>query len=358
MEEEKSLFLQLEGSSRFKKKLGEYEFDLLDDDYYPFNCKTINYIADPAYDSTFKYIFGREDGKERLKDFINSIMFPNEEDEVTELTYLNNEFPKLDSKKNKGVIRADIACQIETYEAKKPFLINIEIQIGKGSSFSKRLFNYNTSLRNDNSFKNCYSIGLYLSIDGQYRGSNYINSTKTIRKEHKLKYINIIEIDINDEIDKIKKDMPVIINKKEILNKGKEYIKLLGIRNWCKRDSNKYIVPKLSLLSSNKIFLECLEILGSVGQNALSLMKVNEQSFFEEEKEKRDREYILSAFSLFLCKQDPIIYLEKNNIDLGDYTENYIKSVLKDQNFKYVKSFISILNENNLLTDSSSSSSD
>ena len=33
MEEEKSLFLQLEGSSRFKKKLGEYEFDLLDDDY-------------------------------------------------------------------------------------------------------------------------------------------------------------------------------------------------------------------------------------------------------------------------------------------------------------------------------------
>ena len=71
MEKEKSLFLELEGGSRFIKKLGEYEFGLVDDDY-SFNCKTINYIADPAYDSTFKYLFGREEVKERLKDFINS----------------------------------------------------------------------------------------------------------------------------------------------------------------------------------------------------------------------------------------------------------------------------------------------
>ena len=87
-------------------------------------------------------------------------------------------------------------------------------------------------------------------------------------------------------------------------------------------------------------------------------MKVNEQSFFEEEKEKRDREYILSGFSLFLCKEDPIEYLQKNQVDLGYYTENYIKSVLKDQKFKFVKSFIRILNKNDLLTDSSSSFSD
>ena len=357
MEEEKSLFLELEGSCRFKKKLGEYEFDLVDHDY-SFNCKTINYIADPAYDITFKYLFGREEGKERLKDFINSIIFPNKEDEVIKLTYINNEFHKLNNKKCKGVIRTDIVCEIETSEIKKPFLMSIGIQIGKSGSFSKRVFNYGTSLRNDICFKNCYSIGLDFSIDGQYRSSNYRNLFKTIRKKHKLKYINIIDIDINDEIDKIKNDKSVIINKKEIGNNGKEYIKLLGIRNWCKSDSYKYIVPKISLLSSNKKFLECLEILGSVGQNALSLMKVNEQSFFEEEKEKRDREYILSAFSLFLCKEDPIEYLQKNQVDLGDYTENYIKSVLKDQKFKFVKSFIRILNKNDLLTDSSSSFSD
>ena len=56
------------------------------------------------------------------------------------------------------------------------------------------------------------------------------------------------------------KDEPVIINKEEIDDNGKEYIKLLGIRNWCKRDSSKYALPKLPLLSSNEIFLECLEI--------------------------------------------------------------------------------------------------
>ena len=86
-----------------------------------FNCKTINYIADPAYDITFKYLFWREEGKERLKDFINSIIFPNKEDEVIKLTYINNEFHKLNSKKCKGVIRTDIVCEIETSEIKNHF---------------------------------------------------------------------------------------------------------------------------------------------------------------------------------------------------------------------------------------------
>ena len=45
-------------------------------------------------------------------------------------------------------------------------------------------------------------------------------------------------------------------------------------------------------------------------------MIVIEQSFFEKEKITRDREYIIWAFNLFLCKQDPIDYLENNDVDL------------------------------------------
>ena len=209
------------------------------------------------------------------------------------------------------LLETDIATQIETSNKRNPFVLYIEMQIGKdgkGNNFSKRFFNYNTSWRNDNFFKDCYFIGLYFVLDYEYKGSNNVNLIKTRNKEYKSKNINIIDIDINNEIYNIMKDEPVIINKEEIDDNGKEYIKLLGIRNWCKRDSSKYALPKLPLLSSNEIFLECLEILGSVGQNALFLMKVYEQCLFDEEKEKEknDREHIILAFTLFITKSYPI----------------------------------------------------
>lgn len=94
MEEEKSLFLKLEGSSRFKWNIGENEFDLKDENY-PFNFKAINNIADLDYDSTFKYFFEWKDGKALLKYNINSKMIPNEEDEVIELPYINNELERI-----------------------------------------------------------------------------------------------------------------------------------------------------------------------------------------------------------------------------------------------------------------------
>ena len=353
MEEDKCLFLELEGGYKYKNSSGRYVFNLVNEN--TFKCKTVNYIADPIYDNTFNYLFGRDYGKDRLIDFINSIMFPNEEDEAIQLTYENNQFPKLNKKNCKSVIITDIACQIKTIKKKNPFLMCIELQIGNNDSFSKRFTNYSASLKDDNFFKDFFYIGLYFSIiDDEYRGSNDINLSKIKNKGHKLKNMNIIEIDINDEIYNIMNDKPVIINNKEILNNGKEYIKLLGIRNWCSRDSSKYVLPDLSLLSSNEIFVECLKILGSVSQNALSLMKVDEQSLFDDEKEEEDRKYIYSAFSLFITKSDPIDFLEKNNVDLGDYSEHYIKSVLKYEKVKYVKAFIKCLNDNNLLNSGSS----
>ncbi len=48
-------------------------------------------------------------------------------------------------------------------------------------------------------------------------------------------------------------------------------------------------------------------------------MKVNEQSLFEEKKEKSNKKSIFLVFSLFLCNQDTIHYLEKNDVDLKDY---------------------------------------
>ena len=347
MEEEKTLFLDLLGTYKYKEKSGKYEFELIDDTI--FTSKTVNYIADPAYDSIFKYLFGREDGKSRLIDFISSIMFPNEEEKIEDLTYLTNELAEF--------IRADIACRIKT--DKRTFLMCIEIQIGNNGSFSKRLLNYDNSLRNYNTFKDCYFIGLYLSVENNYRDTNYVNLIKKKNlKQSKLKYLNIIVIDINDEVNNMMADEPVIINGKEIVNKGKEFIKLLGLRNWAKSDSSKYALPNISLLSSNLIFIECLELLGSVGQDSISLMKVDEQSMFDEKKEKEDQIYITHAFDLFIEKKNAVKFLKDNKIDLGDYDSDYISSILLTfSEAKEVNSFIKLLKNNELILNSDSSSS-
>jgi len=350
MEKDNSLFLKL-GAYNYRNQSGIHEFKLMNEN--SFLCKIVNYIVDPIYESTFDYLFGPEDGKKRLIDFINSIIFPNKEEKVTTIKYINNEFTKLNKKKCKNVIVTDIACQIEISNKNKPFLMTIELHIGKSDSFSKKIFE-NKSSKNDNFFKDSYFIGLYFSIYEEKNDSNNNNLIKTKNKSHKLKYTKIadIDIDINDKIKDIINNENVIINNKEIKINGKEYIKLLGIRNWCSSDSSKYILPKLSLLSSNDIFIECLEILGSISQSALSLMKVDEQSLLDEENEKRNREGIILSFAIFVSNLDPIEYLNKNDFDLKDYSEEDIKLVLKDQKEEYVNTFIEFLIKGDLIMSS------
>jgi len=343
MEDEKSLFLQLDGNYKYDQKLKKYKFKLIGKTTKMFLSEIINYIADPAYYSIFKILFGGENGKARLIDFISSIMFPNEEDDIEKLTYINNEFHILD---------ADIACEIKTKNNKKPFLLCIEMQIGNNVYFSKRLINYNTYLKNANKFKDCYVIRLYLCNKDEYRGTNFINLIKNKKtKKTNLKNINIIDIDINHEIDNIHENEPVIINGKEIGNIGKEYIKLLGIRNWGKTDASKYVLPKIKMLSENEIFIECLEVLGSISQTALLFMRVDEQSIIDDEKKIQDREYIFSAFTLFIHKIDPLKFLKEKNVVLEDYTDDDIKTVLKREEIKLVNEFVQILKDNNLLAE-------
>ena len=73
MEDDYSLFLALAKKHRFEKESGEHKFYLINKKQYIIH-KT-NYIIDPAYDSTFKYLFGLEESKERLKDFITEKQF-------------------------------------------------------------------------------------------------------------------------------------------------------------------------------------------------------------------------------------------------------------------------------------------
>ena len=347
MENEDSYFLRYIGSSEKDKESGKYNFFLKDNIIY--KAKKINYIADPCYDCTFKILFGCENGKKRLMDLLNSIIFPDEDedDEIIELAYVNNEFTKFNKKNNRDTIRADITSRVKTFDGNE-FLICLEIQIGQKYNFTKRLFNYGSSLRNCHKFNDCYSIDFFLSSNQLNRKSNNNNS----KNEKILKYMRIIEIDINAEVSKILDDKPVIINNKYINEKGKEYIKLFGIRNWCDNISNRFRIPKIDNVSSNDIFKECLSILSSVNQDQISKMIVDEQSFFDTIKAYKDEAFILVAFDYFLQgkdKKEIFEHFEKYDVNFEELDEFDIKSMLIKEKENNIKKFIKFLKKYNYL---------
>ncbi len=353
MEEEESYFLRYTGYSEKDKESGKYHFFLKDNIIY--KAKKINYIADPCYDSTFKILFGSENGKKRLIDLLNSIIFPDEDedDEIIELTYVNNEFTKFNKKNNRDTIRADITSKVKTYDGNE-FLICLEIQIGQKYNFTKRLFNYGTSLRNSHKFKDCYSIGFFLSTNQLNRKSSIVNLIKNNNSKHEkiLKYMRIIEIDINAEVSNILDDEPVIINHKYINEKGKEYIKLFGIRNWCNNNSNRFRIPKIDNVSSNDIFKECLSILSSVNQDQISKMSVDEQSFFDSIKSYKDEAFIIVAFDYFLKgkdKKEIFEHFEKYDVNFEELDEFDIKSMLPKEKENNINNFIKFLKKYNYL---------
>ena len=351
MEEEESYFLRYLGDSKEDENSGKFNFSLKDD--FVYKSKKFNYITDPCYDSTFILLFGCENGKERLIDLLNSIIYPDEDEEIIELIYVTNEFSKFNEKKNRGTIRVDITCKVKTNEEKE-FLICLEMQIGQKYNFIKRHFNYGTSLRNTHEFKDCYSIGLFLSTDQLFRKSNIVDLIKNnnSKNEKNLRYNKIIEIDINVEVNNILNNEPVIINNKYIKDKGKEYIKLFGIRNWCEKISNQFRIPSVDKVSSNDIFKECLSTLSSVNQYQISIMNIDEQYFFDTVKSYKDEAFIQVAFDLFIKKTDKkeiFDHFKKYNVDFEELDEFDIKEMLTKEKEKNVKKFIDFLKKYNYL---------
>ena len=311
-DERESIFTRLLGSYIFDKKKNKYIFDLKDDD--SFTCDTINSIADASYDSTFKILFGTNGSEKRLSDFLNSILFPEDEDNIINLTYLNDEIHKIDTKHNKGMLRTDVACKIETSKGIH-YVICIEMQITKDKTFTKTLFNYGTSLRNNNLYEKCIAIGISLNSE---KGTNL---TRLIRENDSkstiLKFIKIIEIDIRKELENMKNNIPVKINGKEIKNKGKEFLKLLGIRIWGKKDGKKYTVPNIILISSNDILKECFQILSSLNQDAISKMEQDEYFYMEMLNQREQK-------GIEIGEKKGIIIGEKNGIKIGLLKSAYI----------------------------------
>ena len=343
-EKKESIFIRLiKGKSEYDSKKKKFIFPLKNKD--SFECHNISYIADPAYDSTFKMLFASNGKEKTLMDFLNSILFPDEdedEDKIIDLTYLVDEFHKLNQKHNKGMLNTDLACKINTKNGKQ-YVLCLEMQISRQKDFTKRLFDYGTTLRNFNEYENCYSLGL--SLGSEIWTNNVTSERKKDSQQTQLNYIKLIEIDISEEINKMKQNKTIKIKGKKIKNKGKEYIKLLGIRKWGEKSDGRYKIPEPQFVSSNEIFINCLFELSAITQIQIYKMELDEHYFLEnmnEQKEKGKEEgIIISSFYLFKNgHEDPYSILEENNIYAN---VNEIKEILKNENKKKVDVYIQFL---------------
>ena len=365
------IFLRLNKNYTYLMNSGTHIF--FGNDKNQFFDNEVFKLVEPSIDSTFKYIFDNS-GCERLKNMLNSILFPDNP-KIIELQFLNNEVVKINRKNNKGMIRADILCKVLCDN--ENIIIGIQIQLGNYGDFSKRLFNYNSEPINNN--EKTWAIGLFINV-----GKCPIYSIEENGGKKVLNLLDIVEIDLSEEIEKINSGKEIYINNKKLGDYGKEWIKLLGLRTWCPREFDRFILPKNYLLSNNSLFNEAIEILCNIPSDIIEssiildeelqkyLIYIEEEKEKEKEKGKREgiiigriegkkegkiegekegriKALIKISFELFQnnCEEKMIL----NIINNEKFNEKQIHLVLNNCDLTKSNNYIQFLLKNNLIND-------
>ena len=368
------IFLKLSRNYDYSPNSQEYTF-YSNSDSHLFKAKILYELIDPSIDATFKYLFTDSDIK-ILEDMLNSLLFP-ETHELTIIQILNNEIIKPNQKQNKGTIRSDIACKAK-YNGGE-LIIGIEMQIGHYRNFSDRLLKYNVGLCYKYDYQKSWINGLFINTNNDIKYSSYIHQNKYHNgNQQELDFSKIVEIDLKEEINKIYRGEDISINNKKIGNHGKEWLKLLGLRTWCPKRNNRYILPKNYILSNNTYFNQAISILSNIPipiiNNSINLENDIQNYFTElenaEKKGKRKgkkegkregkregikegiregitKEKITSAFKLYAGKCETKFILDilgKKKFNVNDVISILEEFVEKDE--EKVTDFILFLNEN------------
>ena len=212
-------------------------------------------FIDPSYDSVFKTIFGdgntvnNINGNQRLLDLLNSIVYANNTSKkFIKITTRSNEANIMD-KETKGMLRLDISCEakISDNNNKTNKMVNIEMQLGKVKDIIPRLYTYGNHLYRIYK-KETYVIAFinndYLTENNESQYIETLSFYPNGQKRKDLDLMKIIIVNLNEEIQKIRKNQKIEIMKNELDNKGICWLKLLGIRQWGITFDGFYYFPK------------------------------------------------------------------------------------------------------------------
>ena len=311
-----ALFLKLSG--RFIKNNKNYIF-FSHNDEEQYEISEPYYIPDPFIDSTFEYLFTHNNTK-LLENMLNSLLFPDCP-QLSDIQIIDNDVDKDDEINNKGAFTSHIVCK-SVINDNKIIILSIELQIGLYGNLTKRLFKNSMALKYKNDFKTVWSLGIFINLgkNPKYSSNTKLNKIQNGEKKE-FDYLNIIEIDLKDEINKIQNGKDVYINEKKIGHEGKEWLKLLGLRIWCSTHFDKYIIPKNFKLSNNEFFNEAIIKLSNIPKEILTesidtekdiinYIKELEDARLEGKKEGKIITLIISAFNLFKENYEKRIFLQ------------------------------------------------
>ena len=324
----------------------EINFTLENGEIITENIKSCSKFVDPSYDSVFKTIFGdgnfidETEGKKRLLNLLNSLIFPNEEEKCfIEIRSISNEKSKITTKNdNSGLMRFDISCKAIVLDKteKKTKIIDVEMQIGKKSGIMTRMTEYVYSL-----FLTYRTETILIAFMNQ----DYINEENKSQCSTRILYdsegeiINkeadteVIIVNLKQEIKKNQDKKKIFLKKKELNKVGISWLKLLGIRHWGKSIKNFYFLPK-NVYFLSKELEATFKLLQSYNEiDLINLLRKEKEDrnilkLSEEEGEKKGEkkgkmmQIIGSLLNAFERKRESFDEM----IDIIDYEKNEFKT--------------------------------
>ena len=245
---------------------GEIKFILKNGEIITENINSCSKFVEPTYDSVFKSIFGdgnlinEKEGKDRLINLLNSLIFPNEESKcIIDINSISNEKSKITKDSdNSGIMRFDISCKATILDKNKKTtkIIDVEMQNGKKTDILLRMDNYAYALYQTYKMETIVIAFMnqdYINDENRSQISIktvYDNDGNIIRKENGAK---VIIINLKEEINKNQEKGKIKLNEKELNEVGISWLKLLGIRQWAKTVNNFYYLPKNVHFSSKEL---------------------------------------------------------------------------------------------------------
>jgi len=308
-------------------------FKLLDGETEDIEYKT---IADSSYNETFNRLFSRKlvidniTGEERLKSLLNSLFYPNVDDngyKIKEITEIENDQEYLCFENVGGYLSFDIACRCTCWEGKEKRkedicdddIFDVLMKSSFESDFIIQLLEYGFSSRyNEINIKEDKN-----NQDGEEnKGKKQENMKKKGKKRKPIKILSFLNYDNYDvnkvnhksyktviifedpngntirtlknppieiysinlpfEIGKLSKNEPIQFNHKKLGKTGVEWIKLLGLKHWANTDKyplyHKYIIPK-NTENSDGVIQTAIKILEMVDISDLKEFVKNEKIF-------------------------------------------------------------------------------
>ena len=287
-------------SGDWVKRNDIYKFSLFNSDTRA-PSKEIYNIVDPSNDQAFKILFNGNynlndvNGPQRAISIIQSLLykFPNNK-VIKSIEYWPNEIP-IASGQNKAKIKVMDCPLLCKMNDESEYIIDLEMQNYYYDGLDLNALSIGNSPRNASNFPLIILLLLF-------KESEYNNSFENLN-ESKFKKIDdnvyVICFDLYYILDCIDNNIEPELNRFEISKKGKEWIRLLTIKKWMKKNfkNKRYPIPKY--LNNSPEIISAIMILDSINNSELinNVLKEKEDNSIAKDTEyKFTIKYWINAF--------------------------------------------------------------